>query len=77
MGIVNDPFFFFFFFFFFLIFVLPTIIALIDILRNEFKGDNKIIWVLVVLFANIVGAFLYFFIGRSQKIGKSAHVATH
>jgi hypothetical protein len=48
--------------------VLPTIIALIDILKSEFKGNNKIVWLLVVLLANFFGAILYFLIGREQKI---------
>ena len=46
----------------------PTVIALIDILRNEFTQNNKIIWVLVVLFGNIIGVILYFIIGRKQKL---------
>ncbi len=45
-------------------------IALIDILKNEFSGNNKLIWVLVVLFIWIIGPILYFFIGRKQKINK-------
>ena len=48
--------------------ILPTVIALIDILKSEFKGNEKIIWVLVVLFTNFFGAILYLLIGRSQKI---------
>lgn len=48
--------------------ILPTIIALVDILKSEFKGNNKIVWILVVLFANFFGAILYFLIGREQKI---------
>ncbi len=48
-------------------FILP-IIALIDILRNEFTGNNKIVWVLVVLLSWIIGAILYFFMGNKQKI---------
>ncbi len=48
-------------------FILP-IIALVDILKNEFTGNNKIIWVLVVLLSWIIGAILYYFIGRNQKI---------
>ena len=48
--------------------ILPTILALVDILKNEFKGNNKIVWVLVVLFFNFFGAILYFLIGREQKI---------
>lgn len=45
-----------------------TIMALVDILRNEFSGNNKIVWVLVVLLLNFFGAILYFVIGRKQKI---------
>ena len=48
--------------------ILPTIIALVDILKSEFKGNNKIVWILVVLFTNFFGAILYFLIGREQKI---------
>ena len=48
--------------------ILPTIIALVDILKNEFKGNNKVVWILVVLFANFFGAILYFLIGTEQKI---------
>jgi len=44
------------------------IIALVDVLKSEFTGNNKIIWVLVILLSWIIGAILYFFIGRNQKI---------
>ncbi|GGE30065.1 PLDc N-terminal domain-containing protein [Psychroflexus planctonicus] len=50
------------------IFILPSIIALVDILRNEFTSNNKLVWVLVVLLGNFLGAILYFFIGRKQKL---------
>ncbi|MEL4307485.1 PLDc N-terminal domain-containing protein [Joostella sp. CR20] len=49
---------------------LPTLIALIDILKNEFSGNNKIVWLLVVLLLNFFGAILYFIIGREQKLKK-------
>lgn len=45
-----------------------TIVALVDILKSEFSGNNKIVWVLVVLLTNFFGALLYFMIGRQQKI---------
>jgi heme/copper-type cytochrome/quinol oxidase subunit 4 len=51
--------------------VIPTIIALVDILRNKFEDNNKIVWVLVVLFLNLLGAILYFIIGRKQRIAVS------
>jgi hypothetical protein len=50
------------------VFLIIPIIALIDILNNEFTGNNKLIWVLVILLSWIIGAVLYFFIGRNQKI---------
>ncbi|WP_225034829.1 PLDc N-terminal domain-containing protein [Winogradskyella sp. SM1960] len=50
------------------IIIIPTVIALIDILKNEFYGNNKIAWVLVVLLGNVLGALLYFIIGRKQKL---------
>ena len=40
--------------------LLLPIIALIDVLRSNFKGSNdKLIWVLVVLFLNVFGSVLY------------------
>lgn len=50
------------------VFLIIPIIALVDILKNEFTGNNKIIWVLVILLSWLIGAILYFFIGRNQKI---------
>jgi hypothetical protein len=50
--------------------IILTIMALIDILKSEFKGNNKIVWLLVVLFINLFGAILYFNIGRKQKISR-------
>ena len=51
--------------------LLLPIIALVDVIRSNFKGFNdKLIWVLVILFLNIFGALLYFLIGTRQKIKK-------
>lgn len=57
---------------FFFIFIVLTpfillLIALIDILKNEFKNNNKLIWLLVVLFLPYIGPILYYFIGLNQK----------
>lgn len=52
--------------------LLPSIfwiIALIDILKSDFRDTNgKIIWALVVIFLPVIGSILYFLIGKSQKI---------
>lgn len=56
----------------FLIGFVPFIFAFIDILKNEFTGYNKLIWLLAVLFAPVIGSIAYFFIGKKQKINNSA-----
>jgi hypothetical protein len=50
------------------VFLLLPLMALVDVIRSEFKGANdKLIWVVIILFLNIIGAGLYFFIGRNQR----------
>jgi hypothetical protein len=45
------------------------LIALIDVLRNDFKGQNeKLIWILAILFIFFLGPVLYLAIGRKNKI---------
>ena len=44
------------------------LIAIIDILRHEFNGNNKTVWVIVVIFLPIIGPILYFTIGRNQRL---------
>jgi len=58
---------FFFLFVLFLGLILP-LLALIDIVKSDFEGNNKLIWALIVVFVNFIGAILYFAIGRNQKI---------
>lgn len=48
------------------------IIAFIDVLRNEFTGSNKLIWLLAVVFVPLIGAICYFFIGRKQKLKRGS-----
>jgi Phospholipase_D-nuclease N-terminal len=52
----------------FLIGFIPFIFAFIDILKNEFTGSNKLIWLLAVLFAPVIGSLAYFVIGRKQRV---------
>ena len=44
------------------------IVALVDILKNNFRENNKLIWILIVIFVPIIGMILYFIIGTNQKI---------
>lgn len=48
------------------------IIAFIDVLRNEFTGSNKLIWLLAVVFVPLIGSRCYFFIGTKQKLKRGS-----
>ena len=43
------------------------IVEIIDIARRRFENDTmKIVWLLVVCFSHVIGALVYFFVGRSM-----------
>jgi hypothetical protein len=48
-------------------FLLPFL-ALISIVKNQFEGYDKIVWVLIVLLLPFLGAILYFAIGRQRRL---------
>ena len=50
-----------------LVFLLP-VLALIDIIRNQFEGNSKIVWVIAVLCLPYLGSILYFLIGTKQRL---------
>ncbi|MBT7676489.1 MAG: hypothetical protein HN625_06825, partial [Flavobacteriaceae bacterium] len=35
---------------------------------SEFNWNDKIVWILVVFFFNLIGVILYITIGRKQKL---------
>lgn len=53
-----------------LVFPVMFIWALINVLKSEFAGYNKIIWILVIILTAPIGPLLYMIIGRSQRIKK-------
>lgn len=44
------------------------VVALIDLFREErhVLGDRKPIWVLVIVFVNVIGPLAYFLVGRKE-----------
>lgn len=47
------------------------IVALVDALKRptdnwERAGQNQIVWVVVIVFANIIGALIYWIVARPQ-----------
>jgi hypothetical protein len=51
--------------------VILWLFAFVDILRSDFKGNNKLIWLAAVIFVPLLGSLVYLFIGRKQKTGNS------
>ena len=51
------------------IFLLP-LLALISALMNTFQGNEKIIWILLIIFLPFLGSVLYFLIGRNQRTNR-------
>jgi hypothetical protein len=42
---------------------------LVDCLQNEPPGSNdKLIWVLVILFGHLLGAAIYYFVRRAERL---------
>ncbi|HEY6625776.1 MAG TPA: PLD nuclease N-terminal domain-containing protein [Ignavibacteriaceae bacterium] len=55
----------------FLLGFIPFILAFIDILKNDFEGSNKLIWLLAVIFVPLIGSIVYFIIGKKQRLLKA------
>lgn len=45
--------------------------ALVDCLKREFPGNEKIVWVLVIILLHVLGAVIYLAMGRQQ--GRPPH----
>lgn len=43
--------------------------ALVEVISSDFRGENdKLLWILIILFAGFPGAIVYFVIGRKSRI---------
>lgn len=45
---------------------------LIDCVRNESDPNNRLVWVLIIVLTNAIGALIYLLVRRPQRI-KTAH----
>jgi len=51
------------------IFLIP-LLALLSVLMSDFQGNEKIMWVLIIIFLPFLGSLLYFLIGRDKRINR-------
>jgi hypothetical protein len=49
--------------------VVLLIMALVDLTRPDrrVRGDNKVVWTLIIIFISLFGPLLYFLIGREES----------
>ena len=50
-------------------FLLP-IMAIISLLGKNVSSNDRLIWVLIILFMPLIGSVLYFFIGRPKFVAR-------
>jgi hypothetical protein len=44
------------------------IFALVDLIRRrKVRGDNKVLWALLIIFVQIIGPCLYLLLGRKEE----------
>ncbi|MDD5190564.1 MAG: PLD nuclease N-terminal domain-containing protein [Dehalococcoidales bacterium] len=52
----------------FLIELVLLVIALIDVIRREkVTGNNKVVWILVIVLFQVIGPVVYFIFGRKES----------
>ncbi len=47
--------------------LLTPIVALFSVLNKKFPDNEKLIWVLVIIFMPILGSIIYFIVGRPRQ----------
>ncbi|MBF0619346.1 MAG: PLDc N-terminal domain-containing protein [Candidatus Omnitrophica bacterium] len=51
----------------FILYVLVTIIALVDILKGHLSMIKKILWAVILLAVPVLGIILYYLVGRTNE----------
>lgn len=52
-----------------LVMIALWIYALVDVIRSDFKDANmKLIWILILVFTQVLGAIVYLIIGKNGKV---------
>jgi hypothetical protein len=48
--------------------------AIVDCVKNESSdGNDKLVWILIIVFTHLLGAILYLLIRRPQRIRELGH----
>jgi len=44
------------------------VLALISVVTNQFPGNEKLVWVLIIIFLPFLGSLIYFLVGRDRRL---------
>ncbi|MFW6230926.1 MAG: PspC domain-containing protein, partial [Nanoarchaeota archaeon] len=47
--------------------------ALVDCLKSNRESGEKLVWALVIIFLNVLGALIYTIVGRTPKTNRTTH----
>ncbi|MBM3420779.1 MAG: hypothetical protein FJY11_06565 [Bacteroidetes bacterium] len=50
------------------VFLILPLIAIVDLLRSRFAGNDGLVFVLIILFLPVLGAIIYFIMSPSRKL---------
>lgn len=50
----------------FLVSIMLWLYAITNLMKSSFEKDDKIIWLLVIIFIPIIGSLFYIFIGKKE-----------
>jgi len=51
----------------FLLGILLPIIAIVDIVRSRIHENDKIVWIIIIIFIPILGSILYFLLAQNRR----------
>lgn len=48
--------------------IVLEIVAIVDLLRGRLKAAKKALWIILIIVLPVLGLFLYFLLGRAEKV---------
>jgi hypothetical protein len=58
-----------------LVYTILWVSAIVDLIKSKFKDSNmKLIWAVLLIFANPIGPFVYFIFARKQKVSNRKYI---
>lgn len=60
----------FFRFIFWILWFILVVLALMDLFKSTLPTNTKLLWLIVILIAPVLGSLIYLLVGRNQRINR-------